>query len=628
VPKRTIKEVDLDELKDRVLYAQEFERMEAKPVAKYDPSEGMSEDQLRNFVRFLYGQLDSLKKMFAEVKDELKSANGVIRSQADGMQKLNLKIAELSAQLCESNRLIKDLTSQNAKLIGEQTILKSDYFGTSKSRKGQGVRKEVVGKNDGREDFDGTPSSLPQEEPEQDKKDDDSSNTDGDAALSSSDKQPEQVNHGSSRKGYKYNKQIVGEPIEHKFDRSSLPAGCKILRVMKPQIVRDLICRIEEHHFERLKVLFPDGVVRTLVCPVKPEEKEILERVVPGTHITTNLLSDMVFNRYQMCSPDYREAKNRWADMQWNTCRQNLGNWADKGAVYLSKLVPALKAKALEDGANVNVDETWCRYQTHFGHKKTYMWCLVNRKAHIVIFFYEDCTDDDGSKHQGGRRRSVLTDFLGDANIKSLQSDGYNVYMYLDDELVDIEHLCCLAHAQNKFKDALKCGCEQASHFIEKIGRLYTLEKLYQAQKYNSEQIKKARNGEETTEIVKSLQLKMLELLARPAEEMCDKMHRALNYLHTFWTQLFRYRDDGDYSIDNMAAERAIRPMTVQRKNSLFYCSTNGATRSAVYNTFIETCRSLGISFRQYFEKLIIEMNKGRTDYENLLPMTISLNNK
>jgi hypothetical protein len=57
----------------------------------------------------------------------------------------------------------------------------------------------------------------------------------------------------------------------------------------------------------------------------------------------------------------------------------------------------------------------------------------------------------------------------------------------------------------------------------------------------------------------------MLELLARPAEEMRDKMHRALNYLHTFWTQLFKYWDDGDYSIDNMAAERAIRPMTVQR---------------------------------------------------------------
>ena len=34
---------------------------------------------------------------------------------------------------------------------------------------------------------------------------------------------------------------------------------------------------------------------------------------------------------------------------------------------------------------------------------------------------------------------------------KSLQSDGYNVYMYLDNELMDIEHLCCLAHARAKF---------------------------------------------------------------------------------------------------------------------------------------------------------------------------------
>lgn len=43
------------------------------------------------------------------------------------------------------------------------------------------------------------------------------------------------------------------------------------------------------------------------------------------------------------------------------------------------------KDMALEEGANVNVDETWYRYQTHFGHKKTYMWCLVNRKAGILL---------------------------------------------------------------------------------------------------------------------------------------------------------------------------------------------------------------------------------------------------
>ena len=38
----------------------------------------------------------------------------------------------------------------------------------------------------------------------------------------------------------------------------------------------------------------------------------------------------------------------------------------------------------------------------------------------------------------------MLKEFLGDAKIKSLQSDGYNVYMYLDDEMVEVEHICCL----------------------------------------------------------------------------------------------------------------------------------------------------------------------------------------
>lgn len=121
-----------------------------------------------------------------------------------------------------------------------------------------------------------------------------------------------------------------------------------------------------------------------------------------------------------MCSSDYRESKNRLPDMDWNTCRQNLSNWADKGAVHFNKQIPALKSIALERSSNVNVDETWCRYQTHFGHKKTYMWCLVNKKAGIVIFFNEDCLDKAGNKHEGGCGCSVLKDFLGDSQIKSL----------------------------------------------------------------------------------------------------------------------------------------------------------------------------------------------------------------
>lgn len=101
--------------------------------------------------------------------------------------------------------------------------------------------------------------------------------------------------------------------------------------------------------------------------------------------------------------------------MDWNTSVQNLLNWADKGAMQLNKLIPALKKIALQDGANVNVDETWLRYHAYNKKRKTYMWCLVNRKARIVIFFYEDTTDDEGVQKHGGRSRNVLKEFLGDA---------------------------------------------------------------------------------------------------------------------------------------------------------------------------------------------------------------------
>ncbi|MEY8723176.1 transposase [Bacteroides stercorirosoris] len=49
---------------------------------------------------------------------------------------------------------------------------------------------------------------------------------------------------------------------------------------------------------------------------------------------------------------------------------------------------------------------------------------------------------------------------------------------------------------------------------------------------------------------------------------------------------MFLYRKNGEYTVDNLATERAIRPLVIQRKNSLFFGSTQGALNLTVYNTF------------------------------------------
>ena len=59
------------------------------------------------------------------------------------------------------------------------------------------------------------------------------------------------------------------------------------------------------------------------------------------------------------------------------------------------------------------------------------------------------------------------------------------------------------------------------------------------------------------------------------------------------------------------------------------------AEMSALYHTFIaarplvackaRTCQMTGMSVLKYFKSLFSEIAKGRTDYENMLPMTIGL---
>lgn len=69
---------------------------------------------------------------------------------------------------------------------------------------------------------------------------------------------------------------------------------------------------------------------------------------------------------------------------------------------------------------------------------------------------------------------------LGDRQLKALQSDSYNVYIYLDNELVDTDHLCCLAHARAKFVYAFEQSADSdAEYLLGCIGELCGLEEQY-----------------------------------------------------------------------------------------------------------------------------------------------------
>ena len=154
------------------------------------------------------------------------------------------------------------------------------------------------------------------------------------------------------RKGMRYNKECVGTPIIHKSDYTMLPEGSVVISSSYRKI-RNIMSHIEEHHFEVLKVKHADGRIESMFLPMKDDARASLyDEIVPGTSITANMLSYLMFNRFQMSTPACREVKNRLSDRNWNTSPQNLLNWADKGAMQLNKLIPALKKIALQDGVN------------------------------------------------------------------------------------------------------------------------------------------------------------------------------------------------------------------------------------------------------------------------------------
>lgn len=67
--------------------------------------------------------------------------------------------------------------------------------------------------------------------------------------------------------------------------------------------------------------------------------------------------------------------------------------------------------------------------------------------------------------------------------------------------------------------------------------------------------------------------------------------------------------------------------MIIGRKNSLTFGSHAGAKVSVIYHTFIETCKMCGVSTLDYFKEFFKAIMRGRTDYENMLPMTIGIKN-
>ena len=636
------KGIDLNELSERINNLRNLEDQESNPELP-DEYRNMDKETIIRMLlasqaenKKLHEKLDKQTEKLDRQDDEARAREERLNKRIDELTRINTRASENQVQmmdrLAELQRQTKQMNDQHAELLTELKRLKDlnrqsrkDKYNTTK----QNVKKDKKDEDNHddeqrgnrvqqKDDFNGDPETLKN-----------ACNNIAQSKLTA----PKTKEERKYRQGMKYNKEISTKVYHHDCDESKLPEGSIILG-RETRMLKSIKLSMSVHEYDFINVKYPDGHMDWVYMPEDIEKIQSVDddeymshveyKPFANTTLTRDSIPTLGYLRYALSVPSNR-MDEMFKESGVGGCRQTIINWLNKSGKQLEYILPALKDRLLADGANVNCDETWSRLRREYndGYKKVYVWCMVNKKEKIAYYFFD-------KPEEGTRSREVLTQFLGDAKIKSLQSDGYVGYVFLDDDVVDVEHIYCLAHVRSKFVTAYNIGkVRQAKPFLKWIGKLYKLEKEYKNLGLTPEQIKDRRNDEETSGIIQEMQAELNRLW--PKDKIKQSEHdpvfaTALRYLYNQWDGLMNYRNDGEYSIDNNIAERNVRPATVERKNSLSFASEGGIECSTTYHTIIQTCRMMGIKVLNYLQTFFEKFNEGCRDFAKMTPGYLVIN--
>jgi transposase len=79
----------------------------------------------------------------------------------------------------------------------------------------------------------------------------------------------------------------------------------------------------------------------------------------------------------------------------------------------------------------------------------------------------------------------------------------------------------------------------------------------------------------------------------------------ACNHTLTFWPRLTRFLDYPTLELSNNAAENAIRPVALGRKNWIHFGSQEAGPRIAAILSIVETCRRLKLPIGDYLASIL-----------------------
>lgn len=359
---------------------------------------------------------------------------------------------------------------------------------------------------------------------------------------------------------------------------------------------------------KRLKYSCPccNQYVVTEKKPKQPIEKSIA---------SPSLLAYVAVQKYADALPLYRQSE-MFKRIGITLDRTNMANWMVKCGALVQPIINLL-IDHLHKQSCLHMDETTLQVLDEpdkTAQSKSYMWVMTNTgNQRACVFHYAD-----------NRGQRVPIELLSEDNT-ALMVDGYEWYQKACDEY-QITRLGCWAHARRKFKEAQalqkKGKVGKADQGLAYIQKLYAIEK--KAKDDPPEKRHQVRQAEAKPILEKLNEWMTKSLLTVPPKTSIGK---ALVYLHNQWDRLATYVENGAYPIDNNAAERAIRPFAIGRKNWMFSKSQAGAKASANLYSLIETAKANELNAYDYLEHIFKALPNAESvaQIEALLPWNVEL---
>src|SRR5579864_9090784 len=315
-----------------------------------------------------------------------------------------------------------------------------------------------------------------------------------------------------------------------------------------------------------------------------PAPPQAIEKALAGE----GLLAHVVVSKYVDHLPLYR-LERIFLRQDVDLSRSTLCGWVAEVATALTPIGDELR-RQVTAATYLQTDDTPVTIlEPSGGSRKGRLWVYLDPIGRQVVF-------DATPTHERDGPEAFLATFAGD-----LQADAYTGYdaLYATGRIREIG---CWAHARGGVVEALSTDV-RAALLVALIQQLYDVERA------GAELSADARRDLRQTQ-----SMPLLDKIAAERDHLAQTvlpkspLGEALRYLTNQWAALQRFVDDGRLGIDNNRAENQLRVVALGRKNWLFAGSFEGARRTALLYSLVQSCKLIDIPPFDYLKDVLLRV--------------------